>query len=279
MNGRKNLDTVLAICVFLAALAGPVTGRTIYVDPNGSADFTTIQAAIEDANDYDDIEVAPATYFEAINFNGKPVRVYSSGGREVTTIDATGLSSSVVTCDSGEDANTILEGFKITGGNASGMYNSNSSPTVTDCIFSSNTASSDGGGMYNNNSSPTVSDCNFGNNTANWGGGMYNYSSSPRITNCTFSSNEAATGGGGGVINYISSSPTMIDCNFSGNTAGTDGGAMWNSNGSSPTVTDCNFSNNSANGGAGMFNNDGSSPTLTKCTFSSNSATGIGARR
>ncbi|MHC4363761.1 MAG: hypothetical protein ACYSTZ_13130 [Planctomycetota bacterium] len=58
MNGRKNLDTVLAICVFLAALAGPVTGRTIYVDPNGSADFTTIQAAIEDANDYDDIEVA-----------------------------------------------------------------------------------------------------------------------------------------------------------------------------------------------------------------------------
>ncbi|NIS81651.1 MAG: hypothetical protein GTO14_15925, partial [Anaerolineales bacterium] len=76
-----------------------------------SADFNSIQAAIDDANDGDEIEVAPGTYNEAIDFKGKAVRLYSSGGPEVTTINATGLNSSVVQCISGEDANTVLDGF------------------------------------------------------------------------------------------------------------------------------------------------------------------------
>ncbi|MHC4335560.1 MAG: hypothetical protein ACYSUV_17685, partial [Planctomycetota bacterium] len=147
MNGRRNLDMVLGVCVFLAALAGPAGAVTYYVDPNGSADFTTIQAAIDDANDEDEIEVAPGTYPEAINFNGKAVRLYSREGRDVTIIDANGIGGAyhAVQCVSGEDANTILEGFTITGGDANsvppngyggGMFNNNSSPTVTNCIFS-----------------------------------------------------------------------------------------------------------------------------------------------
>ncbi len=47
------------------------------------------------------------------------------------------------------------------------MYNTNSSPTVSNCTFSGNTAAGSGGGMANyNNSGPTVTNCNFSGNEA-----------------------------------------------------------------------------------------------------------------
>ncbi len=276
MNSRKNLGIRLTVFVLmpLLALAVPATGRTIYVDPNGSADFTSIQAAINDANLIDDeIEVAPGTYNEAINFNGKAVRLYSNSGPEMTTIDASGLNSSVVTCNSGEDVNTILEGFTITGGNAvsgGGMNNYNgSSPTVTNCTFSGNSASAYGGGMNNTGSSPTVVNCQFLGNSANTGGGMSNGDgSNPTVTNCTFSGNVGVVSVGG--MFNISSSPIVTNCIFSDNETNGPGGGMYNDN-SSPDVDDCNFSGNHADGsGGGMNNHNNSSPTVTNCTFTGN---------
>ncbi|MHC4646359.1 MAG: right-handed parallel beta-helix repeat-containing protein, partial [Planctomycetota bacterium] len=286
MNGRRNLDMVLAVCVFLAALAGPATGRTIYVDPNGSADFTTIQAAINDpcTVNGDQIEVVPGTYNEAINFNGKAVRLYSADGPNDTTIDGTG-NYHVVQCVNGEDANTILEGFTITGGNANGggsnnygggMYCESSSPTVTGCKFSNNSAGA-GGGLFNWSSSPSLTDCNFSNNPAGWGGGMHNgQSSSPSVTNCTFTGNTASTNGGG-MYNVDSSNPTLTGCTFTGNSAPPSGagGGLFNWSGS-PSLTDCNFSNNSAGWGGGVYNNQSSSPTVTGCRFSGNEVTDEG---
>ena len=82
----------------------------------------------------------------------------------------------MVTCGSGEGANTVLSGFVITGGNFSsggGMRNQSSSPTVTDCTFTGNTASLRGGGMYNvTASSPTVTDCTFCDNSPDHIGGQ-----------------------------------------------------------------------------------------------------------
>jgi hypothetical protein len=72
--------------------------------------YYSIQVSIDDADDGDQIEVGPGTYSEAINFNGRAVRLYSIGGPDVTTIDANGIAGAyhVVQCVSGEDANTIL---------------------------------------------------------------------------------------------------------------------------------------------------------------------------
>jgi len=236
---KINLKILVAVCVFMMTLAGSAGAVTHYVSPGQS-----IQAAIDAANDYDEIEVAPGTYNEAVNFNGKAIRLYSSGGQDITTIDGTG-NYHVVQCVNGEDANTILEGFTITGGNANGidaanqgggMYNHDSSSTVKNCTFTGNSAGY-GGGMLNDGSSPTVTDCTFIDNTAtNFGGGMENYNGgSPTVTNCLFSGNTAENGGG-----MISNdcSPTVINCTFSGNTASTAGGGMYNLN-SSPTVINC----------------------------------------
>jgi hypothetical protein len=139
--------------MLLLALVNTAAGATLYVP----GDSNTIQAAIDVAADGDEIEVAPGTYLEAIDFGGKAVRLYSSGGPAVTTIDASGLHSSVVTCRSGEGSTTIIEGFTVTGGtgtsiggytNGGGMLNEYTSPTVTNCIFTLNSAWR-GGGMLN----------------------------------------------------------------------------------------------------------------------------------
>jgi len=271
---KVNLHIAAAVCIFMLTLTGPVAAVTHNVSPGQS-----IQATIDDANDGDEIEVAPGVYNEAIDFKGKAVRLYSSGGPEVTTIDATGLSSSVVSCTSGEGINTILTGFTITGGTGTpddygqlcggGMRNESSSPTVTNCIFTSNSAEF-GGGLFNYAGSATVSDCTFTNNTvSHWGAGLYNNDSSPTLTNCIFSGN-TATEFGGGIYNGKTSNPAVSDCNFTDNSA-REGGGMHNGSSSSPTVSDCSFSNNTANWGGGIYNHT-SSPTVVKCTFNGNNA-------
>jgi pectin methylesterase-like acyl-CoA thioesterase len=108
------------VCVVLLAFAGTLAGATLHVDLVGGGDFTSIQAAINAAiSGVDQIEVAPGTYTEAINFNGKAVRLYGSGGPAVTMIDGGGGECTVVRCTSGEGSSTILDGFTITGGNSS----------------------------------------------------------------------------------------------------------------------------------------------------------------
>jgi hypothetical protein len=185
----------------------------------------------------------------------------------------------VVTGTSG----AVMDGFTITGGNASGgdtsawgggMFN-NDSPwlTVTNCTFQANKGTY-GGGMFNNNCpSLTVTNCTFEANKATLGAGMFNSSSSPTLTFSTFSNNSADSNGGG--MFNSSSSPTLTNCTFSSNSAVYGGGGLYNES-SAPNATNCTFSGNSAVYGGGVYN-ESSSPDVTNCTFSSNSATAGGA--
>jgi len=167
------------------------------------------------------------------------------------------------------DASALLNGFIVTGGNANhsgpnanggGIYNWNSSPTLTNCTFSGNSAQF-GGGMFNTGS-PLLTNCTFSGNSAQFGGGMFN-TCSPLLTNCAFSGNSAEFGGG----MYNTGSPTLTNCTFNENSA-QFGGGIYNTG--FPTLTNCTFSGNSAQFGGGMAN-DGST-ALTNCTFNENSA-------
>jgi len=182
--------------------------------------------------------------------------------------------------------NAILDGFTITNGNANGedwpfgggMLNESSSPNVTNCTFTANSAGNSGGGMCNIwSSSPTVTNCTFSGNSAGYGGGgMSNFSaSSPVLINCIFNSNSAEWGGG---MRNDDSSPTMTNCTFSGNSAADNGGGGMRSDDSSPTVINCIFTGNSAynNSGGGMFNYSYSNAVVTNCAFSGNSAEYLG---
>ena len=179
------------------------------------------------------------------------------------------------------DRTSLLYGVTIAGGydgntGGGGMFNNNSSPTLSNVTFSKNKASH-GGGMNNyNNSSPTLSDVTFSENeTGDIGGGMYNNNSSPTLINVAFSGNEAFNGAGG-MYNDDNSSPTLINVTFSRNKSDFPGGGMWNSS-SSPTLINVSFFGNTADGfGGGMHNTSGTSATLINVTFVNNTATGNG---
>ena len=169
-----------------------------------------------------------------------------------------------------------LDGFTIRGGNANGdsfsgggMSNSNSSPTLSNLIFSNNSADSQGGGIFNHNSSPTLTNVTFIGNTAGDGGGIFNDNSNPTLTNVTVSGNSAFNGGG--IANLGVSNPTLTNVTFSGNSAST-GGGIYN-DGAGATLTNATFSANHVEFyGGGIYNTDNSIVTLTNATFSGNSA-------
>ena len=220
-----NVGRVLAVVSGLwltggtVVIAMPLMGSTapgptiIYVDDDncpGPGDgsignpYCSIQTAIDAAVATDEVVVAPGTYFETIDFLGKAVTLRSSDGPEVTTIDAQ-QNGSVVTCDSVEGPDTVLDGFTITGGVATfggGMSNDGSSPTVINCTFRENSGFF-GGGMASFGSSPTVINSSFEGNTAgSQGGGMYSFSvlsepTNPVVTGCVFTNNFSSADGTG----------------------------------------------------------------------------------
>jgi len=94
------------------------------------SDYPNIQTGIDKAEKGDVVLVAEGTYFENINFKGKAITVASFFllERDTAIISKTIIhggepqdsrNGSVVSFTSGEDTNSVLIGFTITGGNGS----------------------------------------------------------------------------------------------------------------------------------------------------------------
>jgi len=139
-EGGLAMRNVHLIAVTVLCPATSLLGGTIHVP----ADAPTIQIAIEKAQPFDTIIVAPGTYFEAINFGGKVIVVQSENPNDDdvvanTVIDAGGLGD-VVTFSGGEDqVNTILSGFTITGGTV-GIRGNGSKALIRRCVIRDNSS-------------------------------------------------------------------------------------------------------------------------------------------
>jgi hypothetical protein len=142
----------LATAALLAA--APHASAADRLVPQG---FSTIQAAINASTTGDRVLVSPGTYNESITFGGRRIRVQSTGGAGVTTINAAGLNRRVVQFTGGETAESVLDGFTIRGGNpVTGTLTghgggilicSSSRPTILNCVVRDNVAEL-GGGIY-----------------------------------------------------------------------------------------------------------------------------------
>lgn len=161
-----------------------------------------------------------------------------------------------------------------------GFYCFESSPAVTNCAITNNSAINDeGGGIYcSTNASPAITGCDVSYNSSNdFGGGLLCYlNSSPTITDCVISNNTTGTHGGG-IYCLKDSSPAISDCVISGNTSENYGGGIACHASSSPVITNCDIRDNNAfRQGGGVFCSYNSAPTVSACTLSGNTASWSG---
>ncbi|MHC4158723.1 MAG: right-handed parallel beta-helix repeat-containing protein, partial [Planctomycetota bacterium] len=228
----------------------PCSAEIIVVEPDGSGDQPTIQAAINAAYEGDEVVLAIGTYNgdgnRDISFLGKAITVRSTDPNDPDIV-----ASTIIDCNSssaerrrgfyfhnGEDSNSVLNGLTITNGytiESGGIYCLDSSPVVTNCLFIRNLAYQ-GGAIRNVGGNPTITNCTFTGNSARYGGAIYNGNNNPTITNCTFSGNSARREGGA-IYNWRGNL-AVTNCTFSGNLANRTGGAMYNYR-SNPVIKNC----------------------------------------
>jgi predicted outer membrane repeat protein len=241
-----------AIISFLIVCSPLLIADTVYVDINADGlnngtswddAYTSIGSALGNAVDDDEIIVAEGLYSEYVDMDGLAVTLRSTDPNDPNVVAATivdgGGVAPAVTCDTGEDVDTLIQGFTLQNGDGSsngfgggGVYCKNSNPVISKCVFISNTATYYGGGVFCHGGSPTLSSCKFLGNTAGYGGGLSCYQSNAMVNSCVFSGNSSSNHGGG--IHTLQASPTIINCSFSQNST-SFGGAMYCSQGS-PSV-------------------------------------------
>lgn len=145
----------------------------------------------------------------------------------------------------GDVGKASLNGFTIAGGNAGGgnevyltvqgqllrstfcggIYNQNSSPTLSNLNITGNLAQNGAGGIGNmSNSSPVMKNIFINANSAGSGAGIY-INGSPKLTNVVISGNSAVNNGGGVFVN-AGSALTLVNVTISGNKA-SSGGAVY----------------------------------------------------
>ncbi len=238
----------------------------------------SIQAAINNAVDGDEIVIAPGTYHENIDMRGKAITLRSQNPDDPEIVASTVIDGavygSIITCSTLEGPDTIISGFTITNGrapNGAGLDLYCASPTVINCVFSGNQAEEYGGGVYCDHlSDPTFIGCTFNRNEADTGGGIYGYGGCDlTLTDCTFTENSATAAG---AIYSIFADLIATGCLFNANTAEETGGGVSSDYGYLLAFTDCVFLGNSSDWGGGMFSYENRSVELTNCTFIDNSA-------
>ena len=114
---------IIPFLLIMTLLCPFADGKIINVDDNGPADFNTIQAAIDDANDGDTVLVATGTYAgegnRDIDFKGKAITVKSQGGPETCIINCKGSEEDPhrgFNVYSQSEAKAVLDGFTVING-------------------------------------------------------------------------------------------------------------------------------------------------------------------
>ncbi len=142
--------------------ADPVHGSA-YGTGSYFAPFLSLQDAIDASSRC--VVAMPGTYAEAIDFRGKDIEVRSVAGPAETTIDATGLSSAVVSFAGGETEAALLSGFTLTGGMGDLESVSSSTSCSSTAICTDYYQTWCGGGLYVDASDPTLEDLVVSGNT------------------------------------------------------------------------------------------------------------------
>ena len=251
--------------------------------------YPTIQAAIDAASNGNTIIISPGMYKgpgnRDIRFKDKKITVRGTDPNDPNIVSAT-----IIDCNGTElephrgfyfgsigEAESVLSGLTIKNGYAYSYggaicCDGLTSPTITNCIITSNFADGFGGGIFSEGGSVTVNGCTITDNTCNWRGGgicaLYGY---PTMTNCTISDNSVIYGGGGIFSEYACLQ--ISNCTITGNSAEYGGGAgIYSESGSPLLLTGCSITANSAEEGCGGGISWCGNAQISNCTVTENSA-------
>ncbi len=219
--------------------------------------FSTIQEAINAANNGDTVLVAPSKYYENINYNGKNITVAS---HFLTTNDTSYISQTVIDGSqnghvveflSGEDSTAVLTGLTITNGymsegNGGGIICLNSNPTFSH-IMVVNCEAESGGGIYFQNSHSRLIQSSIYSNVfeLNGGGIAVEDSSVIIISHCHINENRDGRFGGGVFIQDYSII-TLLNTEIAFNYASAYGGGIYVHDHSTATIMNVDIYNNGA---------------------------------
>jgi len=263
---------------FLGLLIAGSTNAAVHYVPT---DYPDIQAAIDASVDGDTVVVTPGTYSGPGNYNisfrGKAITVQSTdpGDTQVvntTVIDCQGTASTRgFVFQSGETSDAKLAGLTITGGNnflGGGIYcYNNSSPTITNCVITANSAVFGAAiAVGNSGSEPVISACTIQANTASAGGGaIYCIGSSPKIESCIIAGNFAPRGGA--IYSHNPGNCVIANCTISANAATVFAGGIYCFSSSNLDISNCILWGNTAAGASEMLVGNGRAPATVSISY------------
>jgi predicted outer membrane repeat protein len=258
----------LVAFVCLAAV-GLVMAKTIEVVPGKASSISDVLTRAEPG---DVVLLACGTFYESTLWMPSGVTLEGVGAPGCVVIQGDG-SGQVFIVDNADETTAIVN-LTVTvdyegpvadpthlGG---GMLLSNSSPTLSNVIFSGLRGSYGGAVYCANESDPVFIDCTFENNTALATGGAIACvdSASVSLTGCLFVDN--SSGGMGGAVNVsLTSSASLESCTLVGNSAAV-GGAVASFDATAVTLTQVIV--NEGKGGA-VWNGDGAGLSVTCSDF------------
>jgi len=228
MNKHRMLMLVLIAAAVCIAGTDVGAAAVITVDDSGSADFTSIQAAVDAASSGDKIEVRSGTYVENVDV-GKRLTLIGDGA-DVVTVRA---------ADSGDHVFDVtadwvnISGFTVTGGTCgypyyvAGIYIYD----AEHCNISDNNASDNWYGIHLNSSSNNMLQSNIANSN-NGTGILLHYSSDNMLEDNTANSNDGVSSDG--IDLHYSNNNTLLS-----NIANSNNGCgIWLYSSSSNMLTD-----------------------------------------
>jgi len=256
-----------------------VRERTYYVDTILGNDsysgltpanaFKTIQRGITATRDGDTVVVLAGVYRgtgnKELDLGGKAITVMSQDGPETTVIDCQG-SGRAFYFHTGEDANSIIEGLALTGGNSTtggAIYCVGSSPTISGCVITANTTSSTSSGIVYcyNGSNAVLAGCTINDNSGNSSAVRFN-NSAGQVVNCLLVGN-SSTGSGGAIRCENGYKTTVVrNCTVAGNNSGSNGGGLWVKTAYAQVIDSIFWGNTATSGGPQLSTSSPSTLTV-----------------
>jgi len=241
-----------------------------------SLPWQTISQALSDL-DGDSCETAwvgPGTYAQDLTWpaSGDDIRIVSTMGSDFTIIQSN-TGGTPLTITGGQSTMTLIDGFRITGGQASasggGVFVENSSVTIANSRIDDNEAEDNGGGIAVVNGQLILEDTLVEDNEAGvHGGGIYKSVGDVTISDSVIQANVAGIDGGGIYLDV--GGFTMTDSVILLNDAGDDGGGVYlTPSGAGVVISGSTFDTNTAGDNGGCLYADDFSGQIYRNVFQS----------